>query len=453
MRASSRLGRCLAALAGLALLLPAAGPATAAPRGLIRDAEIEATLARIGRPLFQAAGLTPSMVRIVLVDDPEPNAFVAGGQTLFVNTGLLMQLKSLDEVRAVLAHETGHIAGGHVERRDAALGGTRGLALIGMLAAAAAASAGSGGAAVGLAAAGTQAARRTALAYTRSEEASADQAGLRLVIAAGGDPEAMLDVLRRFQSRAAVTGATSYASTHPLWSERIDLLEAGVAAAPPGRPPAPEEAAGYARMVAKLVGFQASQGEIARRYPDSDTSEPAHLARAVADHRRPAPAAAAAEAEALIALRPEDPYYHELLGQFLLESGQAAPAVAAYRTAVALAPKAPLILGGLGRALLNLDDPSADAEARDVLRRSAALDRANPGVLRDLALAEARLGDEGAASLATAERFLLEGRFRDAGRQATRAVELLPRGSPGWKRAEDVIAVSRRAASAGARKG
>lgn len=456
MGSSSRLGRCLSAIAALALLLSGATPAAAAPpRGLIRDAEIEATLARIGRPLFQAAGLTPSMVRIVLVDDPAPNAFVAGGQTLFVNTGLLMQLKSLDEVRAVLAHETGHIAGGHVERRDAALGGTRGLALIGMVGAAAAAVAGSGGAAVGIATAGTQAARRTALAHTRTEEASADQAGLRLVVATGGDPQAMLDVLRRFQSRAALTGSggTSYGSTHPLWRERIDMLEAGVAAAPPGHPPSAEEAEGYARMVAKLVGFQASQGEIARRYPDSDTSEPARLARAVADHRRPAPAAATAGAEALIALRPEDPYYHELLGQFLLESGHAAPAVAAYRDAVALAPKAPLLLGGLGRALLNLDDPAADAEAREVLRRSAALDRANPGVLRDLATAEARLGDEGAASLATAERFLLEGRFREAGRQATRAVDLLPRGSPGWKRAEDVIAVSRRAAAAGARKG
>lgn len=340
MGSSSRLGRCLAAIAALALLLSGATPAAAAPpRGLIRDAEIEATLARIGRPLFQAAGLTPSMVRIVLVDDPAPNAFVAGGQTLFVNTGLLMQLKSLDEVRAVLAHETGHIAGGHVERRDAALGGTRGLALIGMVGAAAAAVAGSGGAAVGIATAGTQAARRTALAHTRTEEASADQAGLRLVVATGGDPQAMLDVLRRFQSRAALTGSggTSYGSTHPLWRERIDMLEAGVAAAPPGHPPSAEEAEGYARMVAKLVGFQASQGEIARRYPDSDTSEPARLARAVADHRRPAPAAATAGAEALIALRPEDPYYHELLGQFLLELGHAAPAVAAYRDAVALA--------------------------------------------------------------------------------------------------------------------
>lgn len=241
MGPSSRLGRCLAAMATLALLLPGATPADAAPRGLIRDAEIEATLARIGRPLFQAAGLTPSMVRIVLVDDPEPNAFVAGGQTLFVNTGLLMQLRSLDEVRAVFAHETGHIAGGHIERRDAALGGARGLALIGMLGAAAAAAAGSGGAAVGIATAGTQAARRTALAHTRTEEASADQAGLRLITATGGNAQAMLDVLRRFQSRAAVTGSggSAYGSTHPLWRERIEMLEAGVAAAPFARPPSP----------------------------------------------------------------------------------------------------------------------------------------------------------------------------------------------------------------------
>lgn len=437
------------------LVAAASPPVAAAPRGIIRDAEIEATLSRIGRPLFRAAGLNPLLVRIVIVDDPDPNAFVAGGQTLFVNTGLLMRLDTIDDLRAVMAHETGHIAGGHVERRDAALGGTRGLAMIGLLGAAAAAAGGAGSAGIALAAAGGQVAQRTALAYSRAEEASADQAGLRYVVAVGGDPEAILDVLRLFrgQEGGGPRTSNSYARTHPLWSERIALLEERIAALPPGRPPDPEDVYWHARMVAKLEGFQKTPAQVLRDYPESDGSEAALLARAVAAHRRPDPAAAVAAADGLIALRPDDPYYHELRGQFLLESGRAAPAVDAYRQAVALAPKSTLILGGLGRALLNLDDPAADREARDALVRSRTLDRANPGVLRDLALAEARLGNEGAAALATAERFLLEGRFADAGRQAARASALLPVGSPGWKQAEDVIALSRRAAAAGSKRG
>jgi predicted Zn-dependent protease len=198
-------------------------------------------------------------------------------------------------------------------------------------------------------------------------------------------------------------------------------------------------------MVAKLGAFLDSPAQTLRKYPEANGSETATLARAIAWHRRPDPARAESNLDTLLAARPEDPYYLELKGQILLESGRAGPAADAYRRGVALAPREPQILGGLGRALLNLDDPAATREARDVLARSAELDAANAAVLRDLALAEARLGNEGAAALATAERFALAGAFRDAYRQAARAAALLPEGSPGWRRAEDLITVSRRA--------
>ena len=198
-------------------------------------------------------------------------------------------------------------------------------------------------------------------------------------------------------------------------------------------------------MVAKLDAFLQSPAQTFRKVPAGDTSEAALLSRAIAWHRRPDPAKAEATVDALIALRPDDPFYNELKGQILLESGHAAAAADAYRRAVALAPKQPLILGGLGRALLNMDDDSVTAEARDALARSAAADEANAAVLRDLALAEARLGHEGAAALATADRFTLQGQFRDANRNATRAAALLPEGSPGWRRAQDLINVTKRA--------
>ncbi len=197
-------------------------------------------------------------------------------------------------------------------------------------------------------------------------------------------------------------------------------------------------------MVAKLDGFLDSPAQTLRRYPESDGAEAATLGRAVAWHRRPDEARASAAVARLIAERPDDPYYHELAGQFLLESGKPEAAAEAYRAAVALAPREPLILGGLGRALLNTGDPEAVPEARDTLARSVAMDDADGGVLRDLALAEAKLGNEGAAALATAERFALEGRFRDSERNARRAADLLPEGSPGWRRAEDLITITER---------
>jgi predicted Zn-dependent protease len=434
--------RLLAAALALAL---AAGPAAAL--SLIRDAEIEATLERTAWPLFRAAAMSPTSVAIYIVDDPEPNAFVAGGQNIFVHTGLLTELETIDQLRAVLAHELGHITGGHLSRRDQMLRGAKGVAAIGMLGAAAAALGGAPQAGVAIAAGANQAAHRTALAHTRAEEASADQAGLRYLAASGSDPRAMLEVLDHFRGQEALLGAyvDPYAQSHPLWRDRIALIEERVAKMPEGEPPSAEDAYWHARMVAKLTAFLDSPAQTFRRYPEGDASEPALLARTVAWHRRPDPARAIAGIDALIARRPDDPWYLELKGQILLESGRAAPAAAAYREAAALAPKDALILGGLGRALLNTDDEAATAEARDVLARSAELDGANGGVLRDLALAEARLGNEGAAALATAERFVLAGRFRDADRNAARAAALLPEGSPGWRQAQDIITIARRA--------
>jgi predicted Zn-dependent protease len=427
-----------------AALLTAASPAAALT--LIRDAEIEATLKRVTAPLFRAAAMNPATVNIYLVQDPEPNAFVAGGRNIFIHTGLLTDLDSIDEVRAVIAHEMGHLIGGHQTRRDAGLAGARGIAAIGMLGAAAATVGGSPQAGVAIAAGASQAAHRSALAYSRGEEAAADQTGLRLLAAAGTNPQAMLDVLGHFRRKETLTGrfADPYAQNHPVWSDRIALLEQQAKEMPPVRPPTEEDDYWYGRMAAKLDGFIASPAQALRRYPESDGSEAATLARAVAWHRRPDPARAQTQMQKLLAARPADPYYNELQGQFLLESGNATAAAVAYRRAVELAPKEPLILGGLGRALLNMDDDSVTEEARDALARSAAMDDANAGVLRDLALAEARLGNEGAASLATAERFMLEGDIRDADRNARRAVALLPEGSPGWRRAEDLITMTRR---------
>lgn len=444
MRISLRT-RLLAALLAVVLATGAAAPLRALE--LIRDAEIERTLARISDPLFRAAGLSPAVVNIYIVNSPDLNAFVAGGQNIFLHTGLLTRLETVDQLRAVIAHETGHIAGGHLTRRNEALKGARGVAALGMIGALAASAAGSPEAGLAIISGSQQAALRNALAHSRAEEAAADQAGLRYLAYARSDPEAFLEVMRMFRSREGFTGSgrQSYTRTHPLWSERLTLIENKVRELPARSEIDPETAYWHGRMVAKLEGFLAPPRETLDRYPDSDTSETARLARAVALHRLPDPDRALAEVEALIDLRPEDAFYHELKGQFLLELGRAEVAAASYRRAADLAPRQAQILGGLGRALLNMDSAEATREARDVLREAARLDRGDTGIWRDLALAEARTGNDGAAALATAERLMVEGKPNEAIRNAARALDLLPRGAPGWRRAEDLTTMARRA--------
>jgi len=284
--------------------------------------------------------------------------------------------------------------------------------------------------------------RRLLLRYNRAEEAVADQAGVSYLEQAGIDPSGLLKVIERFRGQEvlSIDKIDPYVLTHPLGTERMSLLERRIGELRDRSwSPDPERTYWHARMRAKLRGFLDDPRTVLDRLADSPDSESALYTRAIALHRLPASAEAVLEVERLIALRPRDPFYIELKGQILLESGDAALAVPAYRRAMSLAPDEPLILAGLGRALLQLNDPAADIEALEVLKDARARDPADSAALRDLAVAFDRVGERGMATLATAERYALAGSVRDAVQLARRASGMLPEGSPGWLRAQDIL--------------
>ncbi len=414
-------------------------------QSLIRDAEIERTLKQIAAPVLQAAGMGTASVDIYIVNSNELNAFVAGGNNIFLNTGLLRRLDTIDQLQAVIAHETGHITGGHLARRDQKLRSVRGVALLGLLAGAAAAASGQGDIAAASAGLSAEVARRELLAHSRSEESAADQASVRYMVGAGADPEAILEVMELFRGQEILSNSRqdAYVRTHPMWSDRIRHLEDRIANA--GRPRGRAEGLDYwhRRMVAKFDGFIGNPSQVIRRYDGN--SETDVLARAVAYHRIPKIDAAMKSVDALIAARPNDPFYHELKGQFLIENGQPGAAVASYRRAVSLASNEPLLLAGLGRALVATGDAGAMREAIGILEKSRQLDPANARALRDLGRAYATTGNPGQAALVTAEAHALSGSFRDATIFAKRAQGLLPNGSPGWRRAQDILNAAERA--------
>jgi predicted Zn-dependent protease len=427
------------ALAMALVLALAAQPAAAL--GLIRDAEIERTLGRMSEPVFRAAGMRPGSVAIYVVNSRELNAFVAGGRNLFLHTGLLIELETPEELLGVIAHEAGHLAGGHQARRAINIREAQGPALLALLLGVAAAAAGGGEAGAAASAGAQEALRRAMLAYNRGEEASADQAAVRYLERVGVDPSGLVKVLERFRGQEVFTvGNTDpYVLTHPLSTRRMQLLEEAVASVEGPFPENPERAYWHERMRAKLSGFLEPPRRVLNRLEGAEADEPTLYARAVALHRLPAPGDALAAVDRLIALRPEDPFYLELKGQILHESGRAQQAVPYYRRAVSRAPEEPLVKAGLGRALLALETPEADREALEVLKDARARDRGDPAALRALATAYSRAGETGMATLATAERFALTGRTEDAVLHARRASKLLSEGSPGWLRAQDIL--------------
>lgn len=422
--------------------------ADAAGLSLIRDSEIENTIRDYATPLFAAAGLFPENIRIYIVNSDDINAFVAGGQNLFLNTGLLVRADDPTQVMGVIAHETGHIAGGHLARlqeelRSASIAQI--LALV--LGAAAAAASGEAGVAAGVGVGGGEMARRALLNYSRTQEQAADQAGTKYLDRIGQSSRGMLGILEKLSGQEMLLTArqSPYVRSHPLTSERLSFVREHLAHSPYADAPTPPGFdMRHKRMVAKLHGFQQQPGRTLMIYPETDTSVPARYARAIAYYRTPDMPRALTEINALLADFPEDPYFQELKGQMLYENGRPAEAAEAYSKAVALKPNAPLMRVAHAEALLALNQEnltrSALAELQEAMRQEPEFSRG----WRQLAVAHGRLGDIGMAALALAEEASLLGRKRDARQQAQRSQALLPVGSPGWLRAQDIENAARK---------
>lgn len=432
----------------LAGLILCAAVALASVRGaeartLLRDPDIEYALRQVAAPLISAAGLSPSRIDVLVIQDDAMNAFIVNDRTVFIHSGLILRLGSAAELQGVIAHELAHIANGHISRRIADARAASRIAAIGLALGAATALAGDAQAGAGAALGAASTARASFLAHSREQEASADASGLRFMADAGVDPEAMVRVLDLFRGQEAlmVGRQSPYVQGHPLTRDRLRAVKGRAAGLKVVEADHGATDYWFARAQGKLSAFLWDPSWTLDRLAPGDASDIAIMRRAVAYHRIPDPGRARAEIDRLAAMRPDDPFVHELRGQILLESRDLSGAIAAYGRAAEIAPSNALILAGYGRALLAAGRP----EALATLQKARDRDPGDPRLLRDLAQAYAQAGQTGEASLATAERYAMLGRLDDAAINAQRAAGLLPNGSPGRRRADDIIRAAKRA--------
>ena len=439
------LPRCLR-LATIALLLAFAMIQPAAAQSVLRDSETELLFKDISKPLVQAAGLDPANVRIVLLNDPEINAFVAGGQIVYIHSALLTSADNVNQLQGVIAHELGHVAGGHILRMGEGAGKATKISLLSLVLAAAAMAAGAPpDAGMGIMMAGQRAAIGSFMAFTRAQESSADLAGASYLSKSGISGRGSLEFFKKLQNqeyRLAIYSKDSYDRTHPLDSERIQSLREIYQKDPAwSRPTDPALEARFQRVKAKLQGFIDPQ-VAARKYPESDQSVPAHYARAYAYHLGAYPDKALSEADALLNTAPEDPFFLELKGQILLESGRPKEAIPVLREAVRNAPDQPMISVMLGHALIATEDEKNFAEAKQVLKTAVNRDNDNPFAWLQLGIVYDREGDMARAALATAERNNLQGEPKLALVSARTAMKGIPANTPDYLRAQDIAMVS-----------
>ncbi|MEM1386689.1 MAG: M48 family metalloprotease [Pseudomonadota bacterium] len=415
-------------------------------QGIIRDADIERGLRELAKPLIVAAGLNPSQIRVIVVNSPKLNAFVVDSRHIFLYAGLISKVQRAEELQAVIAHELAHIANGHLARRMNNLNTSNLAARFGFLLAVALAAATGDGEAAAAGIGVASSANRRFFAHTRAEEASADQSALRYMAIARIDPQAAADVLEYFRGQEVLPErlVDPYVLTHPLTRDRIRAVEGYAAAYGGNAVNDPNADYWFARVQGKLTAFTRGTAWTLRR-TRGDNSEIALMRRAIAYHRVPNRSKSIEAMRALLQKRPGDPYYLDLLGQIQLESREFAAAVNTYSAAANAAPGEPLILAGYGRALVARGQAADLRAALDVLERARGRDGTAPRMLRDLAVAYAKTGNPGMASLVTAERYALLGNLKTAWLHAKRAEAQLPRGSRGWIRAQDVLSAARAA--------
>ncbi len=431
-------------------LLAASALSAAAQEGrvrLLRDAEIEHIIRIYATPLFDAAGLDPAAISVYLIDDDRLNAFVAGGMNIFINSGLLKRSDDPLEVMGVIAHETGHIAGGHLARTQEALRTASIESIIAAVLGAAAAVVGGGDVGAAVITGGTSVAQRSLLQYSRAQEAAADQAGVSYLERAGYSSKGLLDFMGVLAGEEALLPGKQdpYLRSHPLTADRIDSLRAAVERSRHSdRSAPPELVALHGRMVGKLVGFLEPLGRVLRRYPDSDQSLEARYARAIAHYRASDLKKALPLLEELLVEHPEDAYFHELRGQILFENGRIAEAVQSYQRAVDLDPAEPLLRLGLAQAQLETEQPELTKPALAHLEEVVRREPRNSFAWRLLAIADGRNDQIGMVALALSESALARNNAAEANAQADRALRILPENSPAWLRAQDIKRTAKR---------
>ncbi len=417
-------------------------PVSAQGISILSDAETEWFIKQMMAPILEQAQIDPRSVNYYIVNDDNLNAFVAGGQNIFVHTGLFTQTKNVAQVVGVMAHETGHISGAHLARRGDGAGGPTAITLASMLLGVAAIAAGAGDAGIGIITGGQQAATRAFFSFTRVQEASADQAAARFLEGAELSGRGLLETFRQFASQEYRIGIPQdpYVRTHPLSGDRVANLERAVTTSQYYEAPMPPEwVYYYDRVVGKIEGFKMPFDATLRKYPVSDKTVKARYARAYAYHKAVEIEKSMAEITELLAIRPGDPYYLELKGQLMFENGNVEASLDPLRKAAKAAPSEAQILTLLGRALIASENSDHLNEAVKTLELSSFLDAENPFTWYQLSIAYNQSGMKGEAGLAAAERYALIGQFGPAISNARRALETLEPGTPKWLRAQDLL--------------
>ena len=416
----------------LALLLPVISDSYARNLSIIRDEETERFLTEVSEPVFSAAGLNPESVEIVIVNDPSINAFVSGGQKIFINTGLIMQADDASEVIGVIAHEAGHVKSAHLIQKGkdfehANLGTIAGYVLgLGSVLAGAPPEAG-----IAISSASQNVAMRNVLSYSRDYENSADRSALNILSEVGVSPRGLVNLLDKLMRKRKLSAdiQDKYMLTHPVSEERINHINNYIQRNPEiDKPTPPEIARRFERIKAKIHGFLSDPKDTEKLYGNK-RGEAARYAIAIANHKKANFARSLSILSELLRKYPYDPYYKELKAQFLFEQGKIMESVLQYREVLNMLGNSGLIRLKLANALLALNNMKAYEEAKGQLKALVLTEPRNITAIKKLGIAYGKLGQYDKSYLYLAESAVIAKDIKNAKFYLKKAEKLVDKTS------------------------
>lgn len=409
---------------------------------IIRDAEIENILRNIADPIFAAANLKNETINIYIVNDPQINAYVSGGSNIFINTGLLGMSENPNILTGVIAHETGHISGGHLLINNQEYKSTALKATFGYMLGLAAAAAGSPQAGIAIAQGAGHVAQRELLKYSRTHEEAADQAALSYLDAIHKSASGLLELLEILSGREnqIYEELNPYTLSHPLSKERVSHVRNHLDGSKFKKTDtSTKQAKDFQRAVIKLNAFLQPYEKTLEKYPANDNSINARYARSIAQYKIPNIDKALEEIDLLIKVTPKDPFFNELKGQILFENGRVAESVPYYQTAADLLPNSALLKIILATAQISTEDEELVKKSIPNLKKALLKEKENTFAWHQLGIAYGRSGDLGMSNLALAEEAFITENKREVRKFVELAKKHLKVGSPAEFRANDLL--------------
>ena len=404
---------------------------------LIRDTEVEEAVLAWVQVIFKAANLEPENARIMLVNDPSINAFVAGGQTIFIHTGLITQSKMLDDLMFVLSHETGHIVGGHVTRGMTAYKNAQTATLIStILGGVIAVAAGRPDAGIAVMVGSQSSALGSFLTYRQTEESSADRIAIDIMNKLGYSMQGFTNTMQAIQhlERINMSEDGGYLRTHPLSQTRMQDVARFTKNAP-----APKPNKTFDRIRAKLIGFMNDPKANLKQYQDNSLTS--QYIRAISLYRLSKRDEAIALLDKTITVEPNNPYLYELKGQFYFETGDIPKAITNYEKANNLKPNAPLIETALAQSYLENKTTSNATKALKLLQHVVLVEEEPVLPWRLMATAYDVLKQPINAQYAMVEYNLSIGKTTVALTAAKKLTKTMQKDNPHYQRLLDIIAL------------